>query len=260
MDFHDKRNQNSYSGRNADSRWLTTIANHLSRKHIDIAADIGCGGGIYTRALAMIGIPHVIGIDSSAQMLADAKEACRDFKQIELKKGDCEDLPLASESTDLLLARALIHHLPSVEPFFQEAARALTSGGLFIIQNRTLDDCFLPGSTEHVRGYFFSAFPHLRKIETKRRFSSAHIRQALHSSGFSLLNEKTLWETRAIHQSKQELLVDLSKRKGRSILHQLSDQELAELVHVIDRALEQDGPIVEKDRWTLWIAGKEAER
>ncbi|WP_263705407.1 class I SAM-dependent methyltransferase [Shouchella tritolerans] len=260
MDFHDKRNQNSYSGRNTDSRWLTTIASHLSRKHIDIAADIGCGGGIYTRALAMIGIPHVIGVDSSAQMLADAKKACREFQQIELRKGDCEDLPLASESTDLLLARALIHHLPSVQPFFQEAARTLTSGGLFIIQNRTLDDCFLPGSTEHVRGYFFSAFPRLRKIEAKRRFSSAYVRQALHSNGFLLLHEETLWETRAIHPSKQELLVDLSKRKGRSILHQLSDQELAKLVHVIDTSLEQDGPIVEKDRWTLWIAEKQAER
>ncbi|MDO7267007.1 class I SAM-dependent methyltransferase [Shouchella clausii] len=87
MDFHDKRNQNSYSGRTADSKWLTTIAHQLPRKHIDTAADIGCGGGIYTRALAMIGIPHVIGIDSSAQMLADAKAACRDFQQIALKKG-----------------------------------------------------------------------------------------------------------------------------------------------------------------------------
>lgn len=260
MDFHDKCNQNSYSGRSADSKWLTTIANQLSRKHIDTAADIGCGGGIYTRALAMIGIPHVIGIDSSAQMLADAKAACRDFQQIALKKGDCEDLPLASGSIDLLLARALIHHLPSVQPFFQEAWRTLADGGLFIIQNRTPDDCFLPGSAEHVRGYFFSAFPHLRNIEAKRRFSSAHIRQALHSSGFSLLSEETLWETRAIHQSKQELLADLSKRKGRSLLHQLSDTGLAELVHVIDTTLEQDGPIVEKDRWTLWIAGKELER
>jgi len=37
-------------------------------------------------------------------------------------------------------------------------------------------------------------------------------------------------------------------------IHDLSDDELAELVLFIEKQLPSDGPIVEKDRWTVWSA------
>ena len=47
---------------------------------------------------------------------------------------------------------------------------------------------------------------------------------------------------------------DLAARTGRSILHELSDPEIEDLIAYIDERVSTVGPIVEKDRWTLWSA------
>jgi hypothetical protein len=62
------------------------------------------------------------------------------------------------------------------------------------------------------------------------------------------------WEVRKVHDGWQALKQDLTNRIGRSILHDLNDEELAELILYIERRLPADGPIVEKDRWTIWSA------
>ena len=63
-----------------------------------------------------------------------------------------------------------------------------------------------------------------------------------------------VWEVRKVHDDWQGLKQDLTNRTGRSILHDLSDKELAELILFIEKRLPSDGPIVEKDRWTVWSA------
>lgn len=65
-----------------------------------------------------------------------------------------------------------------------------------------------------------------------------------------------MWEVRKIHDSIEALLQDLSPRTGRSILHELSDNELSSLLHHIRSKLTTTGPIAEKDRWTIWTAIK----
>jgi hypothetical protein len=59
---------------------------------------------------------------------------------------------------------------------------------------------------------------------------------------------------RKTHDDGQGLKQDLANRTGRSILHDLSDQELAELILYIEKRLPSDGPIADKDRWTVWSA------
>jgi hypothetical protein len=51
---------------------------------------------------------------------------------------------------------------------------------------------------------------------------------------------------------------DLLERRGRSILHELSDSELEELVDYIEAKLSElnSNLIVEQDRWTIWTAVK----
>ncbi len=68
------------------------------------------------------------------------------------------------------------------------------------------------------------------------------------------MNDSRLWELRKTHDDRQGLKQDLTARTGRSILHDLSDDELAELILFIEKRLPADGPIVEKDRWTVWSA------
>lgn len=59
-----------------------------------------------------------------------------------------------------------------------------------------------------------------------------------------------------MYEQKEQLLKDLQGRTGRSILHELNDEELIELVNEMDRTISTEGAIVEKDRWTIWKAVK----
>lgn len=59
---------------------------------------------------------------------------------------------------------------------------------------------------------------------------------------------------RKTYEAKQELLDELRTRKGRSILHELSDAEIAQLIEQIGTKLQDQAPVIEKDRWTIWCA------
>ena len=64
--------------------------------------------------------------------------------------------------------------------------------------------------------------------------------------------------TRRTYTNFDELREDLLFRIGRSILNELSDEELADLVAYIQGQLHRNDEqaIVERDRWTVWSAQK----
>ena len=109
-------------------------------------------------------------------------------------------------------------------------------------------------SKEHVRGYFFEKFPFLLDIEFKRRPVSNNIQRKLKKSGFSEIKSYSLWEIRRIYQNRTEMTDDLQNRTGRSILHELSDEQLKDLIEYISSKYLPEERIIEKDRWTIWTA------
>ncbi|TMV44619.1 methyltransferase domain-containing protein [Paenibacillus mesophilus] len=254
IDFHAEHNRYAYTSRNADRSW-TDMVNRFTTVQGARAADIGCGGGIYTRKLAELGAAEVVGVDYSAQMLEAARQSCSGFSQVSFEWGAAGSTPLADGRFDLVIERALIHHLSDLHACFVEAARILRPGGMLLVQDRTPEDCLLPGSSEHIRGTFFEMYPRLAAIETSRRHSSEEVIRALENSGFERVMEEKLWETRKTYADADELADDLRKRKGRSILHELSDEEIDALVLRIRSHL-SEGAIAEKDRWTVWTAVK----
>ncbi|MFP3359809.1 SAM-dependent methyltransferase, partial [Planococcus sp. SIMBA_143] len=103
-----------------------------------------------------------------------------------------------------------------------------------------------------IRGWFFARFPHLKEIENARRFASGEVRTALEETGFKIVEERKLLETRRVYKSKEALGEDLRKRTGRSILYELSDSQLQVLVDYISSRLPMQKEIREKDYWTVW--------
>ncbi|WP_240413768.1 class I SAM-dependent methyltransferase [Paenibacillus periandrae] len=264
IDFHDPKNTTSYTNRSVDNDWKQLIASRVNLKGIQ-AADVGCGGGIYSKALIEMGVESVVGVDFSRVMLEGATINAAGHPNLRFQQGNALSTGLDDESVGLVLERALIHHLSSDELVgcMKEANRILKRKGVFIVQDRTPEDCALAGSKEHVRGYIFNKFPRLLAQESSRRHSSDRVLAALRTAGFKQVKEISLWEARKSYDHFTELREDLLQRTGRSILHELTDEELEDLIVYIQQQLAAEGtealnkPLVEQDRWTLWFARKD---
>ncbi|QWH16875.1 class I SAM-dependent methyltransferase [Bacillus mycoides] len=255
INFHDANNKYTYANRNAHISWQETINNIVDVQNKQVI-DIGCGGGIYTKELALMGAKNVVGLDFSKEILQAAKENCNAFPNISFIHGDAHNIPYPNESFDLVISRAVIHHLQDIPTFIREASRILKKDGILILQDRTIEDCTIPGSPEHIRGYFFSVFPKLIEIESKRRPKTTTIQQELQKYSLQVFPIQAHWEVRKKHDSVEALLQDLSPRTGRSILYELKDNELSQLLHHIQTALQNVSPIIERDHWTIWSAKK----
>jgi ubiquinone/menaquinone biosynthesis C-methylase UbiE len=254
IDFHAEKNSNTYAGRAAEPGWgyaIRRIVDPTGKRVVDV----GCGGGIYTAAWADLGAGSVTGVDFSAQMVRDATKANRGRLGVSIHWGDAADTGLPEGSADIVFSRAVIHHLPDLAACFEEASRLLRPGGMYIVQDRTPEDVALPGSPDHLRGYFFEVFPRLSAVEAGRRPTGDTVRRGLEKAGFTDIAEEKLWELRKRHVDKAALAADLRGRIGRSILHELSDAELETLVEHIETRL-PIGEIVEQDRWTIWHGRK----
>lgn len=256
IDFHDKANRHTYSGRDSSPDWADAVMQLFDPRGQRIA-DVGCGGGIYTEAWLDLGAQAVFGVDFSEQMVAAASQRLRYRPQASISQGDANATGLPAGSVDMVFERALIHHLKDYRACFAEARRLLVPDGLFLIQDRTPADVEVPASSEHLRGYFFECFPRLMKIEKNRRPDTVGVVTALNEAGFKRVATHTLWETRKIHRDFDEFAQDLATRKGRSILHELGDGELQQLIAYIRARQPASGPVVEKDRWTIWASRAE---
>lgn len=255
IDFHSKHNRGTYASRYANPSWKQAMLGIVDPCGITVA-DIGCGGGIYARAWQELGAETVIGVDFSSQMIEDARQANADLDDVSFCTGEAASTGIPDNSVDVVFSRAVIHHLPELDPACAEARRILKPGGTVIVQDRTADDVMLPPSPEHLRGYFFDVFPRLLDTERRRRPSTGDITDCMRENGFTGVVTIPLSEQRVTYQSWSDLESDLRGRTGRSILHELDDDELDTLIGYIHGKVNGAFPLTEVDRWTVWTGRK----
>lgn len=96
-----------------------------------VAVDAACGTGRFSAMLTARG-HHVIGVDSSPDMLARAraKVPSGDFRS-----GELGALPVAAASADLVTCGLALAHVPDLRPAFAEFARVLRPGGHLVISD-----------------------------------------------------------------------------------------------------------------------------
>ncbi len=225
-----------------------TEANRFHR--LDVV-DVGCGGGTYSAAWLELGANSVRGIDFSEQMLAAAQEHTGGDSRLSFSRGEAANTGLPSNLSDVVFQRAVLHHLADTKPALQEAVRLLRPGGTLIVQDRTSEDVQQPGSPRHPRGYLFEAYPRLLDVELRRRPDSQLLEQQMNAVGLCGIQVDNFWEVRAVHQDRSAYLDDVAARTGRSILHDLDNYALDNLVDYLRTRL-PEGPVVEADRWTIW--------
>jgi SAM-dependent methyltransferase len=252
IDFRDPANRRTYSGREADASWRDAVTALVDAAGADVV-DIGCGGGTYLRAWHDLGAATVTGVDFSAPILDAARESHGHLPGISFHHGDAAATGLDEARADVVFERALVHHVPDLGAVAVEAARILRPAGILLIQDRTPEDVAQPGSVDHPRGWLVDLHPRLLDVENGRRPAPHQVEAALGAAGFADVTTTTLWEVRRRHADREDYLAEIAARTGRSILHELSDGELSQLVEDLRRRI-PPGPMVEQDRWTLWRA------
>jgi ubiquinone/menaquinone biosynthesis C-methylase UbiE len=101
--------------------------------------DIGCGNGLILLNLSSLGfISKAYGVDLSLGMLKECKNNANKLGvDIFLTQGDVEYLPFKSNCFDLIIGRAILHHLPEIKVVFSEVYRLLKPKGICIFTEPT---------------------------------------------------------------------------------------------------------------------------
>lgn len=215
--------------------------------------DVGCGGGTYTRAWHDLGAASVTGLDFSAPILGAAHQAHGHPPGTRFLLGDAAGTGLLAQSADIVFARALVHHVKDLDAVVREAHRLLRPRGFYIVQDRMPEDVTQPGSATHPRGWLFDLCPSLLEVELARRPRAEVMDAVLEKAKFTDRSVRIVWETRRHYRDREEYLAEIRTRKGRSILHSLTDDDVATLVDRLRSRLPEEG-VTETDRWTLWRA------
>ncbi len=102
-------------------------------KEGDTVLDLGSGAGIdILIAASKVGERgKVIGVDMTPEMILRANENIKKsgFKNVEVRKGTIENLPVDDNSVDLVISNCVINLSPEKEKVFSEIFRVLKKGG-----------------------------------------------------------------------------------------------------------------------------------
>ena len=100
-----------------------------------IVADLGCGTGYIAQSLApyLTRGGKVIGIDQSEAMLKAARKRTAELLNVEVKRGDLEELPLEDGSCDAALLVLVLAYVADPPLVVREMSRILKPGGRAVI-------------------------------------------------------------------------------------------------------------------------------
>lgn len=105
----------------------------MARRHLAGARrvlDLGCGEGQIARLAAADGAERVVGVDTSAAQIAEAR---RRGGGVAYARASATRLPLADGSFDAVVTCLVLEHIEDLDGALDEVARVLRRGGRFVI-------------------------------------------------------------------------------------------------------------------------------
>lgn len=181
-------------------------------------ADIGCGTGNYTIALAETGL-NFCGIEPSKKMLETARSLTNKVKWL---AGSAESIPTPDEHFDGAIATLTIHHWRDLDAAFDEIHRVLKPSGRLVIFTAT---------PEQMRGYWLNHyFPEMLEDSMLQMPSFEAVSHAAVKAGFEVVKTEKYFikadlsdHFLYVGKNRPELYLDGRIRKGISSFSALSN-------------------------------------
>lgn len=133
-----------------------------------VVGDLGCGTGQVAAALAPW-VKRVVAVDGSEDMLAAARERLGSLRNVSVKSGNLETLPVADADLDVAMLSLVLHHVPDPGRALAEVARVVKPGGRVLVVD------MLP----HDRAEYRQGMGHVWL-----GFSGKQVGKLLHAAGF----------------------------------------------------------------------------
>src|SRR4029434_3562930 len=97
-----------------------------------VVGDLGCGTGQLTEVVSPY-VRQVIAVDSSTDMLDAARHRLEGARNVDLRQGELENLPIAEGELHVAMLSLVLHYSPSPGRALAEVGRVLRPGGRVLV-------------------------------------------------------------------------------------------------------------------------------
>jgi ubiquinone/menaquinone biosynthesis C-methylase UbiE len=177
------------------------VAEFVEPEGEERALDVGTGAGALAFALAPF-VREVVGVDSSPELLEQARSRAGGFPNLEFVEGDAAAMPFADASFDLAGTLRTLHHVARPELAIAEMTRVTRPGGRLLVVDQI-------ASNDPLAALELNRFERARDPSHTRVLADVDLRGLFDSNGLVLLRAETRSEEREL-----ESYLDLAGCEG----------------------------------------------